>query len=833
MLSACKTTKHLKEGQLLLVENTIFINEVSKPQSKEESADTTQQAGLFDKVFRKKALKTVKSELKKSDLEPVIKQRPNRKILGLVTFNLRVWNYAETHRKDKKLNEFLRNKVGEAPVIFEPILLNKSVTQLNQLLENNGYFDGLVTADTIHVTRKIFKSRPSKQKVKVEYHVQTGKPYRLKRINYSFEDMSLRPLLDDKSIQLNQPIFKPRDRFQVELFDQERSRITDIMKNLGYFTFDQTHVLFDIDTNLNGELFNVSIRFRNLREQAQINNRDTLLLSKHKKYRINQVIINENFSGTDKFQIGFDTINNNNYLFLFKGKPVVRPTRLSRNIFVDQGDYFSKSKTNYTYQRISSLSTFKFIDLKYEESESEGTEGLLDMRINLTEAPKQSLTLEGIGTNRSGNLGVSTSLNYKNRNVFRGAEQFDLKLYGGVEAQRTNSNINNRDVDFITRNTPFNTYEIGAQASITIPDFLFRPKNKDLPWFKEPKTSISASADRQVRPQYDRTLFNLAYQMTMRVRDQDLLTIAPIDLSVIELEKDADFEKQLLRTQNSLLINSYNNHIIPAGRASYSQSTQNFKDPLQNYHVYKVNFETAGNLPRLASKAFGVPYDRERDSYTIDSIAFAQYIKLDAEYTQYYILSKHSQSVYRGVAGLGVPLKNLNALPFERSFFSGGANDMRAWQARGLGPGSLADTTTFGIDQVGEIKIELNLEYRFKIIKQLEGALFADIGNIWLLTYDPQRPGAEFNPSRFINELAVGPGAGVRFNFGFFVLRFDGGLQLRDPSLPEGERWIFESKNKTNQYRTAANINRVANDLPTMEDWTPQFTFNLGIGYPF
>jgi outer membrane protein assembly factor BamA len=833
LLSACKTTKHLKEGQLLLVKNTITINETSPLDLEANNSDSASSSNIFNKILQKKKSPKLRSELKRGDFEPVIKQRPNRKILGLISFNLRVWNYAETHRKDKKFNEFLRLKVGEAPVIFEPILLNKSVTQLNQLLENNGYFEGTVTADTIPVQRKLFKSRPRKKKVKVEYHIQTGKAYRLKRINYSFEDLTLKTLLNDESIQLNKPAFAPRDRFQVDLFDKERSRITDIMKNLGYFTFDQTHILFDVDTNLTGEFFNVSIRFRNLREQVKINDRDTLIHSAHKKYKINQVIINESFNGTEKFQLGFDTIRNNNYLFLYKSKPVVRPTRLSRNIFVDPGDYFSKDKTNYTYQRISSLSTFKFIDLKYEESESDGTDGLLDMRINLTEAPKQALTLEGVGTNRSGNLGVSTSLNYKNRNVFRGAEQFDLKLYGGVEAQRSNSNINNRDVDFITRNTPFNTYEIGAQATITIPDFLFRPKNKDLPWFKEPKTSISTSADRQVRPQYDRTLFNLAYQMTMRIRDQDQLTIAPIDLSVIELEKDPDFEKQLLLTQNSLLINSYNNHIIPAGRVSYSQSTQNFKNPLQNYHVYKINFETAGNLARLGSKALGITYDQERDSYIIDSIAFAQYLKLDAEYTQYYILSKHSQSVYRGIAGMGIPLKNLNALPFERSFFAGGANDMRAWQARGLGPGSLADTATFGIDQVGEIKIELNLEYRFKIIKQLEGALFADIGNIWLLTYDPQRPGAEFNANRFITELAIGPGAGVRFNFGFFVLRFDGGLQLRDPSLPEGERWLFDPKIKTNQYRSTANITRIANDLPTMENWSPQVTFNLGIGYPF
>ncbi|MDP4685857.1 MAG: BamA/TamA family outer membrane protein [Salibacteraceae bacterium] len=805
LLSACKTTRHVNDGEFLVVKNKIVINDSSK----------------------------VKSELKKDEFEPVVKQKPNRKLLGVLAFHLTIWNFAETHKKEKKLNDYLRNTVGEAPVIFQPVLLKQSTKQMELLLKNNGYFDGIVSADTHARKRVIFKSLKPKKKVKITYNIETGPAYRLRQINYSLEDLSLQKILDKEENELRKPVFKPGDRFQVDLFDEERSRVTDIMKNLGYFTFDQIHVLFDIDTNLTGNYYSVSIRYRNLRNQTTIDGQDTLVLSNHKKYRINQVIINENFSGADKYQVGFDTITQRNYIYLFKSKPTVRPTRLSRNIFVDKGDYFSKSKTNYTYERISSLGTFKFIDLRYESTQSDGEDGLLDLRINLTEAPKQALTLEGVGTNRSGNLGVSTSLNYKNRNIFHGAEQFDLKIYGGVEAQRTNSNISNENVDFITRNTPFNTYEVGVQGILTIPDFLFRPRKKDLPWFKEPKTNISASADRQVRPQYDRTLFNLAYQINMRIRPKDQLIFAPIDLSVIELQKDPDFEAQLLRTQNSLLINSYNNHIIPAGRISYSYTTQDFTDNEKNYHLYKINFESAGNLARGAASLFNMTYDKDRDSYIIDSIAFSQYIKLDADYTQYYILNSESKSVYRGIAGIGIPLKNLNTLPFERSFFAGGANDMRAWQARGLGPGSLADTATYGIDQVGELKLEVNLEYRFKIIKQLEGALFADIGNIWLLNYDPQRPGAEFQFQSFYKELAIGPGAGVRFDFGFFVFRLDGGLQVRDPSLPEGEKWIFEPKSLTNRYRTEANTSRVANGLTLMPSWKPEFTFNLGIGYPF
>lgn len=776
----------------------------------------------------------IKSALKAPDFEPILKQKPNRKILFVLPFHLLVWNFAQSHSSERKFNEYLRTTVGEPPVIFEPVLLEKTTEQMKQLLSNEGYFRGSVTADTISKKRLVFKFLNPKKKVRIHYFIETGNPYLLKRISFALEDTALSRVIDEEGLEIRkQSALRSGSRFQVEKFDEERERITNLMKDLGYFTFDPIHVVFDVDTNLKGDFFNIAIRFRNLRSMSQIEGRDTLIESAHKKYKLNQIIINENFIGSERYQSSYDSISYKNCLYLFRSKPNVNPSRLSRNIFVQSGDYFSKSKTNYTYERINSLGTFKFIDLKYEVVKSSANQGLLDLKVNLTEAPKQAITLEGIGTNRSGNLGVSTSLNYKNRNLFKGAEQFDLKLYGGLEAQRTNSTINSETTDFITKGTPFNTYEYGVQALVTIPDLLFRTARRELPWFKEPKTTISASADRQVRPQYDRALINLSYQMIMRLRAKDQLIIAPIDLSVIDLKKDIEFEKQLLQTRNSLLINSYNNHIIPAGRITYNYTTQDFKNSNKNYYLYKLNFETAGNIARTLAKTFHAPYDPNRDSYFINNIAFSQYVKLDADYSKHFVINDLSRTVYRGTAGIGVPLSNLNTLPFERSFFAGGANDMRAWQARGLGPGSLSDTATYGIDQVGELKLEINIEYRFKIIKQLEGALFTDIGNIWILAYDPLRPGADFDLNRFYKELAIGPGAGIRFNFDFFILRLDGGLQLKDPNLPEGERWVFQPKTLTNAYRNQANVSRSAKGLPLFDKWKPEYTFNIGIGYPF
>ena len=788
---SCRPTRYVQEGEHLLVRNVIHINGK-------------------DSVF---------TELGEDDLNSILKQKPNRKLFQLVNFHLGVWNYANGKNPEKRFVKFLKEDVGEAPVIFEPALLNRSSEQLVKYLNNNGHFDAEVDAQAWYDSLE----------VELHYFVNTGPEYKLRRLGKSFEDDSLKAeFAKPENTALRKLKLSRGSVYNTEVLAKERNRLTKALRDIGYYTFEKIHVTYDIDTNIEGNYYDVVIRFRNLRNISSTNSRDTLIQTPHLKHQISGVIVNENFEATGIRNYALDSTFYKEYLYLSKGKPYVRPARISRNLFLNKNEFYSQSKMQYTYDRINALGTFRFIDIDFEPNGELNGIPQLDMVVNLNKAPKQGMMFETVGTNRSGNLGISSSVNYKNKNLFKGAEQLNWKVYGGVEWQNTNTNLEG-DENSVIGKTPINTYEYGSEVSITIPDFLLRIPGRDLPKIKEPKTNISLALDRQGRPQYDRNLINTTLQWTLRLRDQDLLTIAPVDISVIQLQKSDAFTEQLNSSNNVLLINSYSNHIIPAGRFAYSYTTQDITNSLKNFYYYRATFESAGNLLRLASKPLNLPEDN--GSYLIDTIAFTQYVKGDFEYKKYFILTKSSSYVVRFFGGAGLPLANRSALPFDRSYFAGGSNGIRAWRARALGPGNVADTSTYGIDQVGEIQLEFNLEYRFKIVKQFEGAAFLDLGNIWFWE-DADRPNANFDVTSFWRGIAIAPGAGLRYNLNFFVLRFDAGLQLKDPNLPEGERWaFFQPKTLTNQYRKEWRLN---NGDPNLGDWKrPEVTFNLAISYPF
>lgn len=795
ILSACKPTRYIKDGEQLLIKTEIHLNE----NALHESAVTA------------------------DDLSSIIKQKPVRKILGIIPFHVGVWNFANRFDQSKRRTQYLQNTVGEAPVIFDLGLMYKSRDQMQQYLKNKGYFDAEVTAYPLIGNKT----------AEAIFYVYTGPAYRIRTVGYIFEDLGLKREFDiEENTALHMSKISRGSRFDTEQFDLERSSLVEAFKNLGYFSFEKIHVSFDVDTAMAGEKCDVQIRLRKQRISTQINGVDTVVQAPHLKHTLHSVSINQNYEAIQTGQNRFDSTSYRGYTFLYLDKPYISFKRVHRNIFTHPGDLYSLEKSNYTYERISSLNNFRFIDIRYEAADQQDSLPALDMTINLTKASKQSISLETIGTNRAGNLGISAGLNYKNKNLLGGAEQLDTKVYGGLEVQRTNSTLDQNSQ--VTRLLPFNTLEYGTQVSITVPDLMLLPKFREVTILKEPKTSVSIALDRQLRPQFDRNLINLSYQYVTRFSKKDQLTFAPIDLSVIKLIKDPEFEKRLLQSGNSLLINSFKNHIIAAGRLSYSYSTQDLKNPLKNYYNIKFNLESAGFILRKLAGPLGLQFDQiseQKRSYLIEGIAFSDYLKFDVDYRKTFNLTKSSKYLIRTFTGIGVPRKNLNTLPFERSYFAGGANDIRAWQARGLGPGNLADTASYYSDQVGNLQLEVNIEYRFDLFRQLKGAVFADVGNIWLLSYDPLREGANFEYKNFYKAIAVGPGAGLRADLSFFVLRFDMGLQLHDPALPSGERWLWEPKTLTNTYRNESNARSSNSDIPLWKG--PKITGNLAIGWPF
>jgi hypothetical protein len=410
---------------------------------------------------------------------------------------------------------------------------------------------------------------------------------------------------------------------------------------------------------------------------------------------------------------------------------------------------------------------------------------------------QQSFNIEVEGTNTAGNPGGALNLVYQHKNLFRGAELFSMKLKGAFEV------IAQKDAKLQS------IQEYGFETSLRLPKFLV-PFLKTEGFIRNynPTTTIVAAYNFQDMPIYSRRMANATFGYNWSGHSYRTHIVNPIQLNLVKMESiDTAFQKQI--DASSYLANSYKNVMILGGNYSFIFNNQKIQKS-RDYWFLRVNAEAAGNLLSVASRLAGVR--KAEGSYIILGQPFAQYIRTDLDLRYNVILNDASSVVYRGFIGMGIPFGNSKAIPFVKQYFGGGANGIRAWQVRSLGPGSyvVPDTINF-INQTADIKLEANVEYRFKLFWILEGALFLDAGNIWTFNEDVSRPGSMFRFKTFMNDIAVGTGTGFRFDFKFVTARLDIGMKLRDPSISGKSRWIPASREF------------VRND----------FTFVLGIGYPF
>jgi outer membrane protein assembly factor BamA len=418
--------------------------------------------------------------------------------------------------------------------------------------------------------------------------------------------------------------------------------------------------------------------------------------------------------------------------------------------------------------------------------------------MKLTKHFLQSYKFELQGTNSSGNIGIGGDFLYRHRSIFGGAEITDFRINGGIEAI----------TDTIASGNSYTT-EFGAKITVSIPKFI-------LPIFKaekfskkyNPKTIISGGYNYQDRIDYRRSLMNMSYGYLWDGNKFLSHSVKLLDLNAIDLPYATDEFKDYIDSTN--LRSSYEKNIVSAISYSLVYNNQDIRK-IRDFYFIKITSELSGNILNTVSSLTNASKD-ENGSYTIFGIPFSQYAKLDVDFRFYDIIDKSNTIAYRLFGGVGVPYGNADALPFEKMYFSGGANGMRAWNVRDLGPGSYSGGSgTRFPNQTGDIKLEANLEYRFKLFWVLEGALFVDAGNVWNI-YSDQFEGGLFRFNEFYNEFALGSGLGTRFDFSFFLFRLDLGVKLRDPAKPAGGRWVSSFS-----------------DL----SWNDDFTINIGIGYPF
>jgi outer membrane protein assembly factor BamA len=756
--SACKITKYVPQDETLLDDNKIIIS---------------------------------KEGIKKTDLIPYIKQKPNKRIFG-TRFHLGLYNLSNIN-KQKWPHKWLRD-IGEEPVIFDTYAATKSVGQLKSYISSKGYFDSQVH-DTVET---------EKRKSKVYYNVDLLPPYTINNIVYEIDDSTIKKLFFFDSVNCMIERGKPYD---VDILQAELSRVERFVRDMGFYGFSGEHISFKIDSTIGNRQVNIYYGIKNFLTLDTLNNP---VLIPHQIYRVRNIFIYPDFvpkdalEGGEEYLNSLDTINYRGYYFITtKEKPEIKYDVIIQALYLKPESTFNITNTEQSQSHLLSLKTYRLVNIFYNDLQkadtSQNSEMLLDCNIQLTLLSKQSFKIELEGTNSAGNFGGALNLIYQHKNLFHGAELFNLKLKGAYEAYpRQDSTLGS-------------TQEYGAETSLRLPKFLF-PFLKKEGFIKKynPTTTLVAAYNYQNMPFYTRTMANATFGYNWKAGNYQEHIFNPLQLNKIELPYgiiDSTFAATI--ESSSYLAYAYKDIMILGGNYSFIFNNQKIRKA-HNYWFIRINAEASGNMLSLAGKLAGAT--KTDGSYNIFGQPFAQYVRADIDLRYNIILNDVSSIIYRGFVGAGIPYGNSKAIPFEKQYFGGGANGIRAWRVRSLGPGSyLPDKTDF-LNQTADIKIEANAEYRFKLFWILEGALFVDAGNIWSYNFDPSRLGSQFSINKFYKDIAVGTGTGLRFDFKFVMGRVDLGMKLRDPWIQSGSKWIF---------------------LQRPYSFNNDFTMVLAIGYPF
>ena len=720
------------------------------------------------------------------ELKNCARQKENRRVLGMRLY-LGLYNLSNLN-KTKGFNNQLRN-MGEEPVIFDNGLTQISVTQIKSYMNSKGYLNAEVS-DTV-----IF----NKRKAEIIYHVNANRPYTYRSLKYSFEDTSIQRVFFKDTIYINSNLkIWNNGLFDIDLLNKERSNIEYYMRDNGYFRFSREMVSYDYDTSSN----RVDLTMVIAKEIVKLPN-GQLITIPHKQYRISRVTIsteNEKFGKNSGKEFRKDTILKYGVNFVYQNNFWVRPSIIQQSNYILPGSLFRISDVEQTKSHLSSLNVFNVVNtnLFVEAGTSQLKELLgsdtakyyyLNSTVKLTPTRIQSYDWGLVGTNSSGNFGGAVTLTYQHRSLFGNAENLGLKFRWALEALPSNSKIINKDLEY------------GADATLNIPKFLIPFNSMGFRKKYNPKTYLTLAYNYQNRPDFTRSMANVSFGYNWRGALYKTHVFTLIDLNAVDLwGKSAQFEALI---RNTYLENLYTKHLVPSIGYTYNYNNQDFKKR-SDYRYFNASFESAGfflgayNKLLMSSKAQS---DSIGKYYTLFNLRYSQYVKAEFDFHYFHVQNEFMGTAYRLFFGIGVPYGNAQTLPFEKQFFAGGANSIRGWQVRKLGPGSYVDTISKYPNSTGDIKIEGNIEYRFKLFWIFEGALFADAGNIWLLPskYGQKPSNAVFKFNDFYNQIAVGSGVGFRINVNYFLFRIDLGVKVRNPALEEGKRWIFTYREVTHE----------------------------------
>ncbi|MCB0476819.1 MAG: BamA/TamA family outer membrane protein [Crocinitomicaceae bacterium] len=879
-LVSCKQTKYVPEGKYLLAGHEIHLHKNDQLDVNEMYGVLKQKPnarfifkfklGFFNmvdsaKVAEKRAAKNIKlneTNMKRLDRQDKINRKRRAKALkkGKEYYRIKQITLKDTVNPKKIFSEWIKYTLGEPPSILDSTLAHKTDKQLNLYLQKKGYYEGKVT-DTI-----VYDSL--KRKAWIRYDVYPGTPMVIDSIYIDNESAKntqwgLRSWLGGKSTKAHQSTKLEKGAIlDSDMLNKERNLMTKYMREQGFFGFYPEHVYFEIDTFELTHTANIKIKVKP-RLIPDENDKNKIDPKDHVIYTIRDVYYHCYETPTNSNEtILLDTLiyevkekkkEPYNLIFYFERekkpgagylpnpkKPFVKPKIVGFQSFLEPGKYYKSYNTERTYRRLQALGVFRSINLQLNEVGPDS----LDAHFYLLKAKKQSFKVEPRGTYSNGFLGLSATMGYTNKNLFRGAEKFTVSITGGFESQPTILT----DSSGTKKGLLFNTWEIGAAATLEVPGLLPIPY---LTFGKLtfPITIYSLSYNHQSRPDFVRDLFQVSYLYRWSPSDprQVFNSGFPLINNIKYVQIDIiseEFQKRLDDLNDLFLQASYSDQFIwedfrLGWTFNNGQTTQS------NTAIYfNTSFVTAGyfleGVTLLDSKVKNKPQDSIPKVF---GVPYSKFLRLDNELRIYHTLSPKMSMNYRFMGGLGIPDPGgdiQKALPYDYSFYAGGSSDNRGWVSRALGPGAYryyADTARTET-QIGDIRMLFTAEFRFDIYKYLKGAIFADASNVWTYYNDPNRQGGQISWD-FWKEFALNAGVGIRLDFDFFQIRLDVGFPLYDPSLPEGERWVGKPGELYKQAIEDAwepiygdiSYDVILKNQNIQKPFVPRF--NFGIGYPF
>ena len=832
--TACNVVKRVEATDYLLTENSFYINGQKKKSEELNNLSFQKKNAALLGIPLRLHIYNLARPHKDSLFEAWLQKNPKRKQRLISKLSEKQLNQLKT--SSLGLNRWLKN-TGEAPILLDSLKINKTKLNLERYYFANGWFDRTVDfkVDTVGLKRAALR-----------FEIETGTPYEIGEISERIDS----PVIDTLYANLKSGSYlKTGEQFKISNFDNERSRLTTAFRNSGAYHFAEEYIRYENDTIGIKNKVNVKMKI----QDRIIRNDDSIVRVPFQTYRIKAVNIYTDATFENRSKTVSDSVSYNNYNVYAYKKLKYKPEALTDAVLITKGSVFKDLDRARTYRYLNELRTFKYPNIEYVENPQDTT---LTANIYLTPKEKYGLGFDvSVSQSNIQKVGLSFTTGVVIRNIFKGAETLQISALGAIGASKDGASAEDGFFDI---------NELGADIKINIPR-LFFPLNTDkiIPKYMSPSTQISTGFTGQTNIGLDKQTFNSVFSYKWFPSEKVTNTLDLVNLQYVRnlnptnyfsvyqnsfnrlqsialesyttpnefLSTNSNGQQSLLESRADEFINLVNSDLayktsnpneyqtvrniqerksrlvqdnfILASNFNYVRNSR--ENPFDtDFSIFRVKFELAGNLLYTASKLLNLENNSE-GAYKVSGVPFSQYIKSEIDHIKLWDLGRSNVLALRSFFGIAIPLGNATSIPFSKSFFAGGSNDNRAWTAYNLGPGSSDNNNEFN---EANMKLAFSLEYRYNLFGNLNGAFFMDAGNIWNVLDDVTDTKATFDNLKSLEDIAIGAGIGLRYDFSFFILRFDTGFKAYEPTFGDQNRWL-------NNFNFSNAV------------------YNIGINYPF